>query len=226
MFVLTIAVLVALSVVLIWPSQGIRRLHLLGLPRDPGAGGASLPTIRSRRVVNQEQAAVVIDALGSLEAELHAGQAPAAALARAAGQPPAWPMAVAALRVGADVASALRADAVTSPLLGQLAACWDVASHSGSGLGQSVAILAESARTREELEATLNAELAGPRATARVLVLLPAIGLLLGMGLGADPLGWLLGNPIGLLCGAGGLLLTVAGSAWSRHIVRKVERQW
>ena len=166
-----------------------------------------------------------IDALSSLEAELQSGQPPSAALMRAAGEPAAWPSALAALRIGGDVAAALRADAHEAPVLGQLAACWEVASHTGSGLSQSVAVLAESARTKDELEGMLNAELAGPRATTRVLMLLPAFGVLLGIGLGADPLGWLSGNPFGLLCAACGLLLTGLGGLWSRLLVRKVERQ-
>ncbi len=226
MFALTIAVLVTLAVLLAWPNEGIRRLHLLRLAGEAGPAEALLPALRSRRSARGQHSAAVIDALASLEAELQAGQLPGTALVRAAGVPPAWPMALAALRIGGDVAEGLRGDSRTSPVLVQLAACWELASHSGSGLSQSVAILAESARTREELEAALDSELAGPRSTTRVLMLLPAIGVLLGMSLGADPLGWLLGSPIGLLCGAGGLVLTAAGWAWSSHIVRKVERQW
>ena len=225
MFNLTIAVLIVLSVLLLWPAEGVHRLQRLRLPGGATPQASPITLLRSRRSQRRLRSVRAIDALSSLEAELQSGQPPSAALMRAAGEPAAWPSALAALRIGGDVAAALRADAHETPVLGQLAACWEVASHTGSGLSQSVAVLAESARTKDELEGMLNAELAGPRATTRVLMLLPAFGVLLGIGLGADPLGWLSGNPFGLLCAACGLLLTGLGGLWSRLLVRKVERQ-
>lgn len=225
MFKLTIAVLVFLAVLLFWSGQTTNRLHRLQLPGDAASPEIFMATMRSRFGRGQQLSGRSIDALSSLEAELQSGQAPSAALIRAAGAPPVWPSALAALRIGGDVVAALRLDARQTPVLIQLAACWEVAAHTGSGLSQSVALLAETARTHDELAAALNAELAGPRATTRVLMLLPAVGVLLGVSLGADPLGWLLGNPIGLMCAAGGLLLTAAGWFWSRQLVRKVESQ-
>ncbi|MDO8731351.1 MAG: type II secretion system F family protein [Actinomycetota bacterium] len=228
MFNLTIGVLVMFAVLLAWPSESIHRLHQLSLPRDSSSSAPLVQALQSRFSQSRQRAAQshrVIDALASLEAELQSGQAPAVALSRSAGVPPAWPTALAALRIGGDVATALHIDAEVQPVLGHLAACWEVAAHTGSGLSQAVAMLAESARTREELEATLNAELASPRATMRVLSLLPVVGIFMGISLGADPMGWLLGNPIGLMCATGGLLLTASGWLWSRQLVRAVERQ-
>ncbi len=228
MFKLTVAVLVVFMMLLVWPSEAIHRLHQLQLSRDSRSSASlaiALRSFMSRRQRKTEQAHRVIDALMSLEAELQSGQAPAVALTRAAGIPPAWPTAMAAVHMGADVADALRVDSAIHPVLGQLAACWEVAAHTGSGLGRAVSMLAESARTREELEATLSAELASARATTRVLSLLPVVGILMGIGMGADPIGWLIGNPMGLLCAGGGLLLTGAGWLWSRQLVRAVERQ-
>lgn len=227
-FSLTSAVLMAFAVLLAWPSEGIHRLHQLQLPRDTASPQGLLSALRSRlshRRLQGERSHQVIDAFSSLEAELQSGQAPAVALVRAAGVPPAWPSALAAVRIGGDVSAGLRADAQAQPILGQLAACWEVAAHTGSGLAQSVAMLAESARTREELEATLNAELAGPRATARVLAMLPIVGILLGVSLGADPVAWLTGSAVGRLCAFGGLAFTIAGWSWANLFVRKVERQ-
>ena len=220
----TVAILVISAVLLALPSDGVGRLHRLRLPTDSTSARLSMQSLRLRSS-GRIDLARTLDALASLEAELQSGQAPSAALVRAAGVPAMWPSALAALAIGGDVTEALRADARDSPVLGQLAACWEVASHTGSGLGQAVAMLAESTRTRDELAATLNAELAGPRATTRVLVLLPVLGMLLGFGLGADPLGWLLGSSIGLMCATGGVLLTAAGWLWSRQLVRRVEGQ-
>ena len=80
-------------------------------------------------------------------------------------------------------------------------------------------------RENEELRNTLQAELAGPRATAAVLRWLPGIGLLMGIAMGADPIGWLFGNPLGLACLVAGVTLSVLGSLLSRRMVRAVEQQ-
>ena len=64
------------------------------------------------------------------------------------------------------------------------------------------------------------AAFAGPRATARLLAWLPAFGVLLGMALGADPLGVLLDGRAGsgLLAAAGAL--SWCGWRWSRRVLR------
>jgi tight adherence protein B len=66
--------------------------------------------------------------------------------------------------------------------------------------------------------------MAGPKATARVLALLPAVGLLLGSGLGGSPVAWLLGTPLGWLMLALGLGLEAVGLWWVRRLVRGVEK--
>ena len=66
--------------------------------------------------------------------------------------------------------------------------------------------------------------MAGPRATARLLALLPVLGIGFGMLLGGDPLAWLMTSTIGRLCLAGGILLTLAGLWWTGRIAASVER--
>jgi len=224
---LIVSGLVTCACLLAWPAERLHRLSRLGLrPADSTAGVlASLRSLADSAKARQESAQRTIDALVSLEAELRSGRSPSSALRAAAGLPPVWPTALAALSLGGDVGQALRADAREQPMLAQLAACWEVAAHSGSGLAQAVAVLAHSCRAGEEVRASLNAELAAPRATARVLTCLPALGLLLGMSMGSDPVGWLAGSAIGLMCAAAGVGLMVAGWLWSRRIVRAVERE-
>lgn len=165
-----------------------------------------------------------VHALSALAAELEAGQPPAVALERCAEEPPVWPRALAALRVDADVVDALREDARRRPLLTQLAACWSVASESGSGLAQSVSSLAVSARTAEDTRVALEAELAGPRSTARLLSMLPVVGIGFGTMLGADPLGWLLGSSLGRACLLVAVGLIGAGTLWTGRIASAVDR--
>ena len=51
---------------------------------------------------------------------------------------------------------------------------------------------------------------------------LPVVFVLAGSGLGADPLGFLLGGTAGSVCLAAGLALTWAGLAWLQRIADAV----
>jgi Flp pilus assembly protein TadB len=46
----------------------------------------------------------------------------------------------------------------------------------------------------------------------------------MGIMMGSDPVGWLVGNPMGWGCLVTGLLLTAIGAAWSQRMVHGVER--
>src|SRR4051812_48018745 len=167
-----------------------------------------------------------IDALALLAGELRAGRAPASALAAAAevARGPtrsAFASAAAAARLGGDVPSALISEqsAVGSTLRG-LAACWQVCEQSGSGLAGAIGRLEASARSAEEQRRAVDAELAGPRATAQLLAALPVAGIALAAALGAHPVHVLLHTPAGVGCLLGGLLLDAAGLLWTGRLVR------
>lgn len=191
-----------------------------GLARVAGRIGVG-PASRRRRAVQRMH---VVRALATLAAELEAGQPPREALRRAAGDPPVWPRALASLRFDGDVAAALEVDAEDRPVLAHLAACWRVATDAGTGLAAAVARLAESARTAEDARVDLEGQLAGPRATARLLALLPVVGIGFGVLLGSDPIGWLLTDPLGRTCLGLGVLLTAVGALWTGRIAASVER--
>ena len=200
------------------PDAGNRlRTAVVALGGRVGFGPAS----RRRRGRDRS---LTIEALGALAAELSAGQPASVALVRAAGVPSAWPHATAAVRMGGDVSAALRLDAERRPVLVQLAACWQVAAHTGSGLAAAAEQLARSARRAEQVRGELEGQLAAPRATARLLSGLPLVGIGFGVLLGADPLGWLLGSALGRLCLIGGIGLTGAGAWWTGRIAARVER--
>ena len=61
--------------------------------------------------------------------------------------------------------------------------------------------------------------MAAPAATARILAVLPVVGLLLGVGLGADPVAVALDGGWGTLSTVLGLLLALAGRWWSTALV-------
>lgn len=193
-------------------------IRLLGIVRARAALG---PASRRRR---SEERMRVVRALAALAAELEAGQVPSIALQRCGGEPTVWPHARSAVTLDGDVTAALRRDAVAHPVLRHLAACWQVAADSGGGLAASVARLAESARSAEDVRVELEGQLAAPRATARLLAGLPVIGVALGVMLGAEPLAWLLGTTPGRACLVGGVLLTAVGTWWTGRIAASVER--
>jgi tight adherence protein B len=179
------------------------------------------PASRRQRAGERVRA---IQALGALAAELEVGQPPRDALRRAAGTPPVWPVTLAALQMDGDVLSALAEDARRAPLLRQLAACWQVGAESGAGLAASVGRLAATARSAEDVRVDLEGQLAGPRATARMLAVLPLVGIAFGAMLGSDPLAWLLTSAPGRLCLLAGVTLTGAGTWWTGRIAARVER--
>ena len=208
-----------------WPSI---RLASLNLARAHLWHVEVLDALRKRTkrsARRQMDTRTLIDSLAAFEMELTSGQSPSSALVLASTVPPIWPAALSAVGMQGDVAQALEVDAQRHPDLRQLAACWKVASNSGSGMSAAVDRMIQGLRENEELRNTLQAELAGPRATAAVLRWLPGIGLLMGIAMGADPIGWLFGNPLGLACLVAGVTLSVLGSLWSRRMVRAVEQQ-
>ncbi|WP_319004612.1 hypothetical protein [Arthrobacter sp. SO3] len=102
----------------------------------------------------------------------------------------------------------------------QLAACFDVAEASGCPLAEVLTRFAAQLEAEDDAEAARQTALAGPRATVRLLTWLPFLGLGLGMLLGVDPVGVLLGTPLGVAALAAGLALTAAGRIWSARLVR------
>ena len=109
-------------------------------------------------------------------------------------------------------------------MLSALAAVWQVSAGSGAGLSDAAYRLGTAALQRERMRRDLAAQMAGTRTTARVLALLPVVGLLLGSGLGGSPVAWLFTTPLGLLALAAGVMLEIVGIWWVRRLVTSVER--
>lgn len=234
MTALIAAALAAVAVLLLMSSPAELRTRRL----VAGGHGASLARMRAAAQValgrvgvgpgsRRGQAAArgrVIRALSTLAAELDAGLPPGEALVRSAGVPSAWPCAARAAEWGGDIADALDVDAASAPVLVQVAACWRVGAR-GAGLADSLRQVAVTARSAEDVRIEMEAQLAGPRATARVLAVLPLVGLALGTMLGSDPLSWLLTTLPGHVCLASGAVLTGVGTWWTGRIATGVERR-
>jgi tight adherence protein B len=64
------------------------------------------------------------------------------------------------------------------------------------------------------------AEVAGPRLSGYLLAALPVLGLLLGTGMGADPVAVLVSTGLGQVLLVVGVGLSCAGLRWIARIVR------
>jgi tight adherence protein B len=181
-------------------------------------GGHLLDRFRRRSVPD------TAEFLGAFAGELSAGQPLAAALAGAAAviEPVPCPLALRAAESGGDVPAALRLDArADAPELRSLAACWEVAAVSGTGLASAVSRLASTARAAAAARGELTAELAATRASGRLLMLLPVFGILTGIWIGADPIHWFVATIWGRLTLVTGLTLQLVAALWLRRITSR-----
>lgn len=170
-----------------------------------------------------------VEACAALSGELRAGRSPTAALGAAADVavgPTGRVLraAAAAAGVGSDPSGRLaeQASGTACPeLLRGLAACWSVCASRGVGLAAAVERLEIAERDLQDRRRAVAVELAGPRATARLLAVLPALGVLLATALGAAPLSFLVGTAFGRACLVLGVGLDVAGMVWTARLVRR-----
>ena len=181
-------------------------------------------TDRAARAAERSQA---VEACTVLAGELRAGRSSAEAFQAAASVAcgparRALAAAAGAAQLGGDVPSALGAgsagSAVRAALLG-LGACWSVCAATGSGVAAAVERLEQGLRAEQDQRRAVDAELAGPRATAALLAVLPLAGIGLAAALGAHPLEVLLHTGVGLVALTCGLTLDLLGLWWTGRLV-------
>lgn len=233
----TVGICLVLLALVVTPSRASarRRVRASVTRGDVGVRAKARPLPRlwspatSRRREEERRRADVQRLLSAFGAELRAGQSPRDALREAASgaSSHACPAALAACALGSGVAAALRQDARApgSGALRGLAACWQVGELSGARFAEAVDQLIERARRDIDVRRQLGSELAGPRATARLVGGLPILGLAIGYVLGANPVAWLIGTPLGSAVFALGVTLDVLGLWWMSRLVATVETQ-
>ena len=170
------------------------------LPMVAGAvagatAGAALGRVAADRARRRADTAVA-EAVGSLAADLRAGQRPAEALAAVA-----------------DPAARHRA----------VVAVWSVSEHSGAPAAAVLDRVEQDLRARQDQRREVTAALAGPRSTGTLLAVLPLLGIGLGAGMGAHPITVLLGQPRGQLALAVGVVLEALGVRWTSRIIAAAE---
>lgn len=175
----------------------------------------------------------LLDALRMLVSEVESGSRPADALAAASAMTPDWGgvlgAAAASARTGNDVAPVLARGARDGPAAGRdavdaLGHAWRVAGATGAPVADVLGRLARDVEAAHERRRAVAAALAGPRSSTALLAALPAVGLSLGVAMGARPVAILLGTPPGQVLCCVGVVLAAAGVAWTRRITTRAER--
>lgn len=102
-----------------------------------------------------------------------------------------------------------------------VAAAWEIATVVGAPLAEVLRSLAESLQDAAAAADDVRIALAEPMGTARLLLWLPFVGLLLGFALGFDTIGVLATNPLGIACVVAGLALVLLARLWTSRMVRR-----
>jgi tight adherence protein B len=165
----------------------------------------------------------VTQACAALAAQLRIGRVPSEALTVAAQDCPVLNRARSALELGGDVVSVWRGQS-TDPGCGgfaDLARAWRVSAETGAPMAGALEQVADSLADDQALASVVAGELAGPRATGKIMAVLPLCGIALGYALGGDPIGFLLHGPLGwgcLVCGVG---LAALGVLWVEMLAQQ-----
>ncbi|GAA3599892.1 hypothetical protein GCM10022198_25340 [Klugiella xanthotipulae] len=135
-------------------------------------------------------------------------------------------------RDGRDVPGAVRDqvgpgsgghDPASASWLG-LAATLAVAERAGAPLAHCLHRLAESYEANAQGRRAMTVSLSGSRATARLMMWLPAVSIGLSSVLGFNTIAVLVGTLPGLVCAALGATLTVLGALWSNRMITRASR--
>ncbi len=202
-----------------------------------GALAATLLAVTIRRQLRvrteSHQALTAVDglaeALRTLVAGLRAGAHPATAAELAAEDaPPQTAVTIraiaAAARLDGDVAAAIntaRTPALATAL-GRVTTAWQLAQRYGLPLSDVLDATRRDLEQRARFIRQVQARMAGPRLSALALALLPAVGLVLGTAMGANPLAVFTGTALGQVLLVTGVALLCAGIAWSTRITTRV----
>lgn len=115
----------------------------------------------------------------------------------------------------------VEAVATQGPAWREFAAAWQVAAAVGAPLADTLRAFAGALRDGVETIDDVRVSLAEPSSTARLMLWLPAVGVLLGASLGFDTLGVLTTDPRGIACLIVGVALILAARHWTRVLVRR-----
>lgn len=187
------------------------------------AGGVSASADTVLRLAVLLQAGVAPARAWAYLAE--AGDAHAARICAAAGAGMPLPEAIATSEVAVAPRGRFRSprsDAVANGTRWRdVAAAWQVATAVGAPLAESLRALSVALRDAQEAADDVRVALAEPAATAKLMGWLPLVAVLLGIALGFDTFGTLIGNPIGIACLVLGAALIIGAQRWNAALVKR-----
>ncbi|MEU5989945.1 type II secretion system F family protein [Spirillospora sp. NPDC047418] len=212
---------------LLTPAPALRRIDRLVPPPSSdllSVFKTRIEALRERRTLPRRRRTSVIELCDAMAAELSAGRTPDEAFTAAAvvldphisrellhtPRPPPDHLDELATRPGAEG-------------LRLLAACWRIGAERGGTLATVLDGLAGALRDEEAQRQDVAVQLAGPRATARLLALLPLLGLAMAAALGAHPIPFLCTTLPGLACLITGTTLNLLGLHWTRRLAKSAE---
>ena len=190
--------------------------------------------LASRR--ESKQIGTLLVATRTLAREVRTGADPVAAVrATAAAHPPCAAaldrLAAVVVGSGGDPgrSAGVRAAGVRSggrmdqhaEVMARLGDGWQLSVRYGVPWAALIETVATDLDDRRRAESLRTAQVAGPRVSGYVLAVMPALGILLGAGMGADPLHVLLATGVGGVLLLVGSALTCLGLAWTAAIVRR-----
>lgn len=209
---IVVGLMIAAMGLLAWllpaPSPVAREVAAPSAPRPARAGTLDLARLVERLATVLATGASLRGAWAAVARSLPPGDLADLARAAAAGADPRR-SAPGALRGSAPVAS--------------LGAALTVCERTGAPTAAVLRSLAEALRDLHDAASSRRTAFAGPRSTARILLVLPLAGLGLGMLLGGDPLRLLATTAAGRVLLVLGVLLTAAGWWWMRRLLQRAD---
>jgi tight adherence protein B len=167
--------------------------------------------------------------LGLLAAPVEAGVPPAVALAAVEPSARDGPLAglvsdlVDAAGAGRPLAAVWAGWAARwdNSSVGFVGRAWSLSEEAGAPLVDALAAAVDGVQARRRAREHLLTAVAGPRASMRVLSLLPLAGPVVGLACGVGPRALYLSSAAGTVSLALGLVLAALAAAWSRRILAR-----
>jgi tight adherence protein B len=167
---------------------------------------------------DDDGAAAVADVARRAAVLLQAGVAPRAVWRYLAGADASSAAILADLERGVPEVEAIAARGASWR---EFAVAWAVAFAVGAALADALRAFAVGLRDAAEAQDDVTVALAEPAATARLMLWLPVVGLLMGAALGFDTFRILFTDPRGMVCLAAGLGLVIVARVWTARLIRR-----
>lgn len=169
----------------------------------------------------------VAHACGVLASQIRVGRVPGEALRSAAEDCAVLRTASRTAELGGDVTVVWRSWSRVPGHGGllDLARAWQVSQQTGAPLARSLEQVSEALTADQALRTVVAGELSAPRATGKIMAVLPLCGLGMGYLLGGDPLHFLTSSRYGWVCLVAGTALAAAGVLWIDRLARAATEQ-